>query len=126
MATIGNNVSSEYANVRDAFFTPGEIENFEKIMKDPENFKFHNKLIKQNVHVMYAKAMDLIERVERGEFNENQMERVERLIAHCLASIEDLHLELVHEKYYDDEQCNVGYAKPSKYMNQKEDDDMQM
>ena len=45
--------------------------------------------------------MDLIKRVELGEFNDEQLEKVEYAIAHYLSGIEDLHQELILEKTFE-------------------------
>lgn len=103
MATVGNNNNGEYSHLRDSFFTKGEEEQFKQRMQEPKEQIIHHSLLKQNVDKLYEKAMDLVQRVEQGEFNEEEMEKVERAIAHYLAAIDDLHLELVHEKYHNDE-----------------------
>ncbi len=90
MGTMGNNEDGNKSLVRDSFFTEGEKEYFEELMKKPEEKKIHNALTKENVQDLFDMAMELINRVEAGEFDEKQMEKVERLIAHLLAAIEDL------------------------------------
>lgn len=96
MATIGNNTSAEYARVRDIFFgSEGERKNFENLMQNPNEREIHTELLKKSADELYERAMNLINRVEYGEFNQEQMERVERAIAHCLAAIEDVQLALV-------------------------------
>lgn len=96
METIGNNTSAEYARVRDVFFgSEGERKNFENLMQNPNEREIHTELLKKSADKLYEMAMDLINRVECGEFNQEQMERVEREIAHYLAAIEDVQLALV-------------------------------
>ena len=98
MATVGNNTSAKYEHLRESFFTEGEKEQFEKIIKHPKNRKIHAKMLEQKAETLYKKAMTLIEAVERGEFNEEEMAVVEFTISHYLAGIEDLHQELILEK----------------------------
>ena len=54
----------------------------------------------QKAESLHTRAINLINRVEAGEFNEEQMVKVEHMIAHYLAAIEDLErvleLELTH------------------------------
>ena len=95
MSTKGNNTSAKKAHVRDSFFDSGEKEFFTKLLKDPEERTLHSELLREDVEKLYKKACKLINRVEKGEFNEEQMIKVERIIAHCLAAIEDV--ELVKE-----------------------------
>ena len=83
------------AHVRDSFFDSSEKEHFTKILNNPKEMDLHCKLLRENADKLYKKACDLINRIERGEFNEEEMEDVERIIAHCLGAIEDL--ELVKE-----------------------------
>ena len=98
MATVGNNTSAKFEYLREAFFTEGEREQFEKIMKKPSNRAIHEKMLGQKAETLYKKAMILIESVERGLFNEKEMAVVEFAISHYLAGIEDLHPELILEK----------------------------
>lgn len=98
MATVGNNTSAKYEHLRESFFTEGEREQFEKIMKSPKNRAIHEKMLEQNADTLYKKAMVLIEAVERGEFNEEEMAVVEYTISHYLAGIDDIHPELVLER----------------------------
>lgn len=102
MATQGNNVSGKYAELRDSFFSDSEKEYFAKIMKNPKDRAIHAKLLRKKADWLYKKAMGLITRVENGEFNEEQMARVEYMIAHYLAAIEDfekvLELELTMDR----------------------------
>ena len=98
MATVGNNTSVKYEHLREAFFTEGEREQFEKIMKHTKNRAIYEKMLEQNTDTLYKKAMVLIEAVERGEFDEKEMAVVEYTISHYLAGIDDLHPELILEK----------------------------
>jgi len=99
MSTIGNNISGEKSHVRDSFFDSKEEQYFKKLLSDPKERRLHSKLLKENVDKLYAKACNLIDRVEQGEFTEEEMVNVERAIAHCLAAIEDC--EKVLEKELD-------------------------
>ena len=66
-------------------------------MTDREERSLHCDLLRKKADELYAKAMDLIQRVDAGEFNEEKMMRVERVIAHCLAAIDDIELTLERE-----------------------------
>ncbi|MBE5758374.1 MAG: hypothetical protein E7345_05595 [Clostridiales bacterium] len=98
MATVGNNTSAKFEHLREAFFTKGEKEQFEKIMRHPKNRAIHERMLEQKAETLYKKAMVLIEAVERGEFDEKEMAVVEYTISHYLAGIDDLHPELILEK----------------------------
>ncbi len=67
-------------------------------MRNPKDQRIHAKMLEEKAETLYKKAMDLIKRVELGEFNDEQMEKVEYAISHYLAGIEDLHQELILEK----------------------------
>ena len=67
-------------------------------MKNPNNRTIHEKMLEQKAETLYKKAMVLIEAVENGEFNEEEMAVVEYTISHYLAGIDDLHPELILEK----------------------------
>ncbi len=99
MGTIGNNADGNIGYVRDSFFTEGEQDYFEKLMRNPDERRIHFKLARKNAQELFDKAMELIDRVEAGEFNEEQMQKAERAIVHLLAGIEDLQkvLELERE-----------------------------
>lgn len=98
MATIGNNLKKEYADLRDAFLTPSEREYFERITRnDPFDRQLHCKLMKENVNKLYNLAKSTIEKAERGEFNDRQMWRAEYVIYHCLSAIEDIEMAQEHE-----------------------------
>ena len=90
MQKIITNTNKRYNEIKKAFFTDGEIKHFEQIMKNPKEQKTHDKLLNKKPSLLYAKAMSLITRVELGEFNEEQMEIVEKYIAHYLSAIEDM------------------------------------
>lgn len=95
MASTGNNVSGKMAHVRDSFFDSGEKEYFTDLLNNPKEMDLHCKLLRENVDKLYKKACELINRVEKGEFDEEQMVKAERAIAHCLGAIDDI--ELVKE-----------------------------
>ena len=97
MATVGNNDNQKYADLRDSFFSESEREHFNEVMKNPEERAIHAEMLKQKASELYRKAMDLIVRVERGEFNDEQMEKVEYQIAHYLAGIVDFEKTLEKE-----------------------------
>ena len=90
MATLGNNVNPKYENTRKSFFSESEQEYFKKLLKDPKERAIHAKLLRQRAELLHEKAMGLINRVEAGEFNEEQMAKVEYEVSHYLAAIEDL------------------------------------
>lgn len=98
MSTLGNNINNKNSYVRDTFFSSkGEQKYLEKMMKYPKEKAIHNSLLRENAENLCKKAMDLIERVEQGEFDEKQMHEVEYLITHYLAGIEDLQKVLEKE-----------------------------
>ena len=37
MATVGNNTSAKHEQLREAFFTEGEKEQFKKVMRNPKD-----------------------------------------------------------------------------------------
>lgn len=98
MATIGNNFKAEYANTREAFFCDGEIDFFNKLMQNPEERKINNCLKQYKAEKLHREAKKLIERVENGEFNDEQMECVEYCIAQLLGGVQDSHVEKIKER----------------------------
>ena len=98
MATIGNNASGKAAFLRDSFFDSAEQQYLEELMECRGERELHHQLLHEHADKLYKKACDLIVRVELGEFNEEQMEKVEYVISHYLAGIEDLHQEMILEK----------------------------
>ena len=90
MATIGNTFKKENTETRDAFFTKSEKEHFEELLKDSAEKEKHEQFLLKGIDKLRAKAEELISRVDAGEFNEEQMQKVENTIAHCLAAVEDL------------------------------------
>jgi hypothetical protein len=107
MATEGNNFSQEYENTRESFFTEGERDRFLEVLQNPYDRQLHYDLLKSNAKELHNKAMDLIERAEAGEFNEEGMLMVEYAISHYLAAIEDVHLELIKERSLSDDDLMV-------------------
>ena len=101
MATEGNNYKKAYAETRDAFFCDGEKEFFEELMQDPYEKKTNNILKHSTADKRHQEALKLIERVESGEFNEEQMETVEYCLAQLLGSLEDAHIVKVKEKDFE-------------------------
>lgn len=97
MATIGNNASGKAAFLRDSFFDSAEQQYLEELMECRGERELHHQLLHEHADKLYKKACDLIARVELGEFNEEEMEQVEKIIVHCLAAIEDLQLVLGRE-----------------------------
>lgn len=89
--------SEKYGLAKEAFFTKGEKKQFKEVMENPEDQQIHADLLKVDAEKLYKKAMKLIDRVESGEFNEEQMVKVEYMIAHLLAAISDFELELTLE-----------------------------
>lgn len=67
-------------------------------MRNPKDRKIHAKMLEEEAKTLYKKAKCLIKRVELGEFNDEQMEKVEYAISQYLAGIQDLRQELILEK----------------------------
>ena len=97
MATVGNNFKAEYANSRDAFFCEVEKAYFEELMQNPKERKINNRFKQHEAEKLHREAKKLIERVENGEFKDDQMEVIEYCIAQLLGGVEDAHLEKVKE-----------------------------
>lgn len=90
MSSIGNNINSEYSNLRDSFFDSGEKEYLQELLKEKEDRLVHEILLKKDSSFLYKKANNLINQVEEGRFNDEQMEDVEYMITHLLSAIEDI------------------------------------
>lgn len=95
MASIGNNINADYANTRDSFFTAGEMEYYEQLLRSPYERSIRDNMKKEKASFLHRKAVNLIERAEAGEFTDEEMYIVEKMISHYLYAIEDLHMELV-------------------------------
>lgn len=98
MATEGNNMNKEIAETREAFFSEGEIEYFRRLLKNPPERLIHYKLVNKRASDLHRMAMELIEMAEAGQFNEEEMFKIEYLISHYLGAIEDLHRVLIKER----------------------------
>jgi len=98
MSSIGNNYLRTFSETRDSFFTPEERSFYNEIMQSPTERCEHNHLKMERVEKLYEKAMELINRVETGEFGEDGMDRVEYYLVHLLGAIEDI--EKSYEKYF--------------------------
>ena len=101
MGKYGNNSSREYELLREAFFTDSEKQQYEKVMEDPKEREINTRLQNKQAIELYKKATLLIEMAEKGLLDEEEMERAEYIIAHCLAALDDVCLEIIKEK--DDE-----------------------
>lgn len=98
MATIGRNTSGKIAELRDAFFDSHEKDFIIKAYKTPEGKALYAKMLRKSVEELYKKAKQLINEVELGMFDEEQMYEAEVKIAFCLAAIEDAQLARILEK----------------------------
>lgn len=104
MATEGNNMNKEIAETRDAFFSEGERDYFRRLIKSPAERLIHYKLVNKRASDLHRMAMDLIERAEAGQFNEEEMFKIEYLISHYLGAIEDLHKVLIKERTHNEDE----------------------
>ena len=93
MSSIGNNINAEYSNLRDSFFDSGEKEYLQELLKEKKDKLVHEILLKKDSSFLYKKAKNLINQVEEGRFNDEQMEDVEYMITHLLSAIEDIEKE---------------------------------
>ena len=91
MAIAGNNVSGKIAHVRDSYFDSGEKDYLKSLLKDPKQRALHEKLLREDAEKLYKQAKKLMQAVELGQFNEEQMAEAEFKITHLLGEIEDLH-----------------------------------
>ena len=101
MATIGRNMISKIAELRDTFFDSHEKDYIKKLYSTPEGKKIYSKMLRKSVDELYKKAKNLINQVELGVFDEQQMYVAEMKIAFCLAAIEDAQLARILEKDVD-------------------------
>ena len=91
MGTIGNNINNDRANARDAFFTKSEKEFFAEFLeRNPQATSLFETLKNMDSKTLYNKAMELHERAEAGEFDEEEMKEVEAKVAMLFAAIEDI------------------------------------
>lgn len=93
MISEGNNMNKKIAHLRDSFFDSDEKKFFEEFLKDPKEKNIHEKLKKEDAEKLAKMAAHFINRVEKGDFNEEEMVEIEKIIAHCLGAIEDVQLE---------------------------------
>ena len=124
MGSIGNNINSEYANLRDSFFGidshygcadtkakgNGEIDYLKQLLDtSPRARNLHQKFLNMNPKVLYDKAMELITLVDMGQVKNEDLEMVEAQIALLLAGIEDLHLVKILELTPNEE--DMGFSR---------------
>ena len=75
-----------------------------KLLNSNGNLKYA-KMLRKSVEELYKKAKQLINEVELGMYDEEQMYEAEFKIAFCLAAIEDAQLARILEK---DDDYSVG------------------
>ncbi len=99
MATCGNNISAEIAQLRDSFFSSeGEQEFLSQLLESPSNRLAVARFSNIPAEKLYKTALDLIENAEAGAFTDEQMNNVEEMLAITLASIDDAHPEMILER----------------------------
>ena len=89
MAVAGNTDNIEFINLRDSFFDSDEKDFINNLLKDKNFRKMRNQILKEKAEKIYAKAKELIERAEAGEFDETTMEEIEVKIALLLSALEE-------------------------------------
>ena len=82
--------SAKLAFLRDAYLSVEQQEAFYENLKDPAELKEFCILLSQDMHGVYKKVMDLIQRVENGEYTEEQMEIVSKTIAFYVMAQDNL------------------------------------
>ena len=122
MASIGNNTGGKIAHVRDSYFDSGEKEYLTQLLKDPAQMALHKKLLREDASRLYHEATRLMQAVEEGKFNEEQMAEAEFRITHLLAAIEDLERVLELELTMDPPRRNPDNIKynMNKYSEEQE------
>ena len=55
MATVGNNTSAKHEQLREAFFTEGEKEQFKKVMRNPKDQRIHAKMLEEKQKLFIKK-----------------------------------------------------------------------
>lgn len=113
MGTIGYNMRADVQELRDSFFSRGMKEYYEQLMTDENEVRQAVKLLKkyakgckntdQIVDRLYRRAKELIDNIECGRVKEEELESVEKEIAHCLYCIIDVQKVLQLEKTFDDD-----------------------
>lgn len=81
---------TEFKKLRDSFFTPEEVERFNLAMKNPLDRIIHAKLSEQRSYVLYEKASKLINDLENGKYDDENVDSVKIKIAHYLAAHDDV------------------------------------
>lgn len=89
MATQGRNVSREIEVFRDSFFEKYNKPHIVNLLKDPEELKIQDKLLRISVEKLYETAKKLLNQLESGEIPEEEVIETEKKIARCLYAIED-------------------------------------
>ena len=95
MSTIGNNDSEKIAFLRESYFdSEGEKEFLVELLQDPKERKIHEKLVLRDAKKLAKLALDIIQKVESGAYNEKEMAEAEYMLTHLLAAIKDIQLAL--------------------------------
>lgn len=111
MGTIGFNMRADVQQLRDAFFSQGMKEYYQKLMRDENEIRKAVKMLReyakgckntdQLVDRLYNRAKKLIDQIEYCQVNEEDLDAVEKEIAHCLYFIIDVQKVLFLEKTLD-------------------------
>jgi len=128
MSIVGNNGNEKASIMRDSFFDSAERKYLEELLKDPNERKLHESLLREKAEKLYADAKEIAERVEWGNLTEEQMAEAEYLLTHLLAAIEDFQLALELEKDYDSDGNKKGAGLREKEKNKyyNNDDSLEM
>ena len=87
MAIKDQSKYAEYERVRQIFFTDGERKRFYNGLKNPKDRNIHFLLRELDPTFLFKKATELMNQVEAGQFNREEMYDVEYKIAHYLAAM---------------------------------------
>lgn len=98
MSSIGNNMSRKAEELRETFFASYDEETRIELLSQPIDNALAKHLETAKASDLYYEAKTLINEVEKGKFNDEEMENVEIIIAHLLAAIVDVQRALIREK----------------------------
>ena len=85
-----NNFADKITELRNKYFTEDRIYFFEKLMKDPVEYRIHERLTCYTVEKLYKKALNVLSQLNSSHSDYEEVEELEYEFTHYLAAISEL------------------------------------
>ncbi|MBO5910298.1 MAG: hypothetical protein J6Q15_02190 [Clostridia bacterium] len=114
MSVVGTD-DAQILHIVQSYFGEGEKAYFAELLKSPKEMKLHQKLSQEDPQILCKKAVELINDIEQGKFNEVEMAEAEYMITHLLGAIDGM--QKVNELELTKPNVKGNDTKPSKGKN---------